>query len=446
MPFYYLYHMTNPEKIQQLERLYPIIDELSDKIHDGTITDEDTINQAVAYVDELLALFPIDFPPGSQIIQSATLEHWKFVILIKGMINGRNPRFHKPMLEQAHKCLAALPLKMPYEVTLWEREVIIAYTHAIGHNAILLETDPAQLESSRTILERGFELANETQYNYIKHTMVRLLLKLERQDDAFIIVKEMLSKYPDDTDFQQYKDKTEYTTWLTAHEQLLLTTQATLLASIESEKAAVTDQFIHPHHPLVQQYAPILNMIKQRMAEIRIRQFIKKLQEGSLITDKITRKFDFRTWSLSEIETFETTTGLTLPNEYKVCLMEIGSDRSAFFLMGKIPGLDELAGQIQRVNKPSPVTRQPIWPMAEEQFPDDGCLFMGMSWELSHLYLVMGGPFAGEVWSDYYERDEKKLYWESASIHRTHFLGFVAESLLVKLVGYENAPLEGDWM
>ena len=207
------------------------------------------------------------------------------------------------------------------------------------------------------------------------------------------------------------------------------------LQAITEEQTKVTDHFINPAHPLVQQHAAALNLIKQRMVVVRLKRVFAKKQKGEEVTDEYNERFYLRTWSVQELETFEKAWDLQLPREYKVYLMEIGSGGGAgYFQMGEIGGVDCLkAEELEKLKKSFPITPDKIhdvgnyygvkaWVYPDSErwkaagiFQDDmqmlfglpvntditdGCLLFACSKGQNDLYVIGNGVFEDEVWSD----------------------------------------------
>ena len=188
-------------------------------------------------------------------------------------------------------------------------------------------------------------------------------------------------------------------------------------------------------------------------------------------------EFALGRWSTEELSAFETINGITLPDEYKVYLMEVGSGGPAYFQMDDVPGVDYLTDEdIDTLKKPFPITSDKshdigtdvnsrVYPDEEEWadilggnmeerfgLPDgagitDGCILLGYSGSANELYLVANGEFEGEVWVDTLQYGaEAGGCFGAASAKRLKFLEFVAGSLQATLVGYDNVSEQGDWL
>jgi hypothetical protein len=521
--------MTNSEKIIAFKRLYVAAYTLC--INTGKLISENKLNEqdvdkAITCMDEMIALLPISFPVNEMAFRSSALminlkdpedepretvlqndgrtqyihpedtvvvyestllvaledwkfSHWNYIVVIAPEKSSRTK--YKPfMLEQAEKCLALFPHKDTHGS--WMDNMIIVYSNQIGWCACEDEKDPVKLEQALNTVARGFKLSNWRNHKYIKETMTDLLLKLNRYEEAYVIIAEGLVENADSPYFQQVKNDERYIRWAAAEERRKEEIHNAFLKAVSDEQAKETDQFIYPNHSLVQQHAAILNLIKQRMIAIRMRRIHNKIQKKEEITDSYMECFELRRWSLQELEAFEEKNDLQLPAEYKVYLMEIGSDGEAdYFNEDVIPGIDCLhTAAIDNLKKPFPITADKIhdvdnfygvkawvYPDSEKWkstglFQEDmevlfglpehtrithGCMFLANSSAQNELYLIGNGEFENEVWVDALQYGaEARGFFGAASSERLKLLEFIAESLLATWDGIMNASDAGDWM
>ncbi|SEW34705.1 hypothetical protein SAMN05428988_4193 [Chitinophaga sp. YR573] len=523
--------MTNSEKILAFKRLYVAAYTLcanTEKLISENKLNEQDVDKAITCMDEMIALLPISFPvngmaftsaalminlkdpedePKETMVQndggtryirpenivvvyestlSLVLEDWKFshwnYIVVNAQEKSSRTKYKPFMLEQAEKCLALIPLKDTDAYGSWMDDMIIVYSNQIGWCASEDEEDPVKLEKALDIVARGFKLSNWRKHKYIKETMTDLLLKLNRYEEAYVIVAEGLVEDADNPYFQHVKNDERYIRWVAAETQRKEEIHNAFLKAVSDEQAKETDQFIYPGHPLVQQHAAILNLIKQRMIAIRMRRIHNKIQKKEEVTDSYMERFELRKWSLQELEVFEETNDLQLPTEYKIYLMEIGSGGGGgYFNVDEISGIDYLRTEaIDNLKKPFPITATKIhdvgnslgvkawvYPDSEKWkstglfqedmetlfgLPDkaditDGCMLLAYSRGQNELYLIGNGEFENEVWVDALQYGaEARGSFGAASSKRLKFLEFMAESLLSRWVGNENASDTGDWM
>ena len=525
--------MTNSEKTLAFKRLFVAVDIMMVNINRGLhnkILNEADVDKAISDIDEMIALLPIPvtgemnaisepvllinpkdpdeepkekkkkengmtkyvIPEGIIVLRESnllfTLEHWKFMVFncvtVAAPEESSIQKYKPLMLAQADKCLGFFPSRTnlyPHEM-----DKVILYSNQIGWYAFLDEQDPVKLEKALTILEDGAKHSNWYDRKYIKDTYVRLLLKLGKEEVAFSIVAEAFEQDENYPDFQDLKNNEQYLRWeegdIKRKKEAAIQKEKEKEAfrkTIKAEQKKVKDQFIAPDHPLVQQHAAILNVIKQRMVAIRL--ILLNDAEPDEIDD-YNADFALHTWSVKDLETFETKHALQLPEEYKVYLMEIGSGGGAYFWQNGIEGLAAInKKEITRMKKHFPVTSDKIhdienfykvkaWVYPEDEewidegvFPEgtdmetlfglpdgaeliDGCLLLGNSAARNALYLIMNGEFKGEVWSDRLEYGaEVRGCFGAASTKRLKLLEFIAESLLAREKNASGSD-QGDWM
>lgn len=73
---------------------------------------------------------------------------------------------------------------------------------------------PAELAKANTVVSEAIDYIRGPQDYYIYDTLVRILLKQEKHEQAYQIVKEVLAEVPDFRDFQDLKSDTGYLSWL----------------------------------------------------------------------------------------------------------------------------------------------------------------------------------------------------------------------------------------
>jgi Leucine-rich repeat (LRR) protein len=77
-----------------------------------------------------------------------------------------------------------------------------------------LTSDKSELEKALAIVQKGVDLIQGEEDYYIYDTQVRILLKLERKEEAYQIVKRILAQSPGFGDFQDIKQGTDYNNWV----------------------------------------------------------------------------------------------------------------------------------------------------------------------------------------------------------------------------------------
>jgi Leucine-rich repeat (LRR) protein len=100
------------------------------------------------------------------------------------------------------------------ELGKFHEEVCRFASNTVAWKMHLLTSDKAELEKALAIVQKGVDYIEREAHYYIYDTQVRILLKLERKEEAYQIVKRILALSPDFGDFQDIKQGTDYNNWL----------------------------------------------------------------------------------------------------------------------------------------------------------------------------------------------------------------------------------------
>lgn len=496
--------MPNPEKTQQLRRLYVAAQNLTRDIESlavSKIVKEDNVNEAISMIDDMLALLPFPFPKGKLIINpqnpeeeptkmtektvalyEATaipyLEHMKFRILnithYYTQDTALRERLKPREIAQASRCVDLIPPQLE-NLKAWQKEMVVLSAGQLAYYTEQETPDLARLERPFHFLKMVYHIADWKTFGFIKGNLASYYLKFGQQEEAFKIIEEGLVLCPDKSVFKEYETNEAYHAWAAGRPPF----QAPPPPPPPVEAPIIIPPFIYPDHPLVKQHADMLNRIRELMGK-HYQQAVKSwLKKDLEIDDDFNERYVTRKWTLEELEAFEARTGIRLPGEYKVYLMEIGTDNRRYFMMSDVPGIDTIKEeQIEAIKKPFPITAGKLHdvghPLAEKGWvypyltelagrfngdmetlfglPEgtaftDGCLFLGYSQGQNELHLIMNGEFEGEVWSDTLQYStEANGCFGPASIKKLKLLEFAAESMLARTVGIFYASEDGDWL
>lgn len=496
--------MPNPEKTQQFRRLYATTSHLIRNVESAAISNivkEDEVNDVITRIEDMLALLPFPFPEGKLIVNpddpedapkkmtettvalyEATaipfLEYCKFRIL--NITHNYTPdtslkeRLKPRELAQINRCMELYPQELD-NLRSWQKEMMTYSAYQLAYYTAQGTQDLAILERPFHFLKLADQVADWNKFGFLKGILASYYLKFGQQEAAFKIVEEGLVLSPKQPDLQEYRTNEAYLAWAAGRPPY----QAPPPPPPPAEVPVEIPPFRYPHYPLVKQHARILNKIKKQMGKCYQNDAASWLKKELDVDDDFNERYVSRKWSLEELEAFEASTGIRLPDEYKVYLMEIGTNNRIYFMISDVPGIDQIKEeQFEAIKKPFPITADKVHnvghPLAEKGwiFPDatsladqfegdmgtlfglppgatftDGCLYLGDSWGHNELYLVMNGEFEGEVWSDTLQHvTEANGCFGPASIKKLKLLEFVAESMLAKSVGIFKASEDGDWL
>jgi tetratricopeptide (TPR) repeat protein len=96
----------------------------------------------------------------------------------------------------------------------FHKEVCRFASNTVAWKMHLLTSDKTELEKALAIVQKGVDHVELEEHYYIYDTQVRILLKLERKEEAYRIVKRILALSPGFGDFQDIKQGTDYNNWL----------------------------------------------------------------------------------------------------------------------------------------------------------------------------------------------------------------------------------------
>ncbi|MDJ1498338.1 hypothetical protein QNI19_35720 [Cytophagaceae bacterium DM2B3-1] len=502
------------EIIQNIDTLLTMLSSLSyvkiDERNNGlpiNLNDAEDI-PSPPYAKEIYILYQ----SNAQIV----LEDWKFriwkTILDKYPDDLRYRKLYlEALLTQAEKCVDIFSSLGEQVWIEWQKDMLSQQANTVGWLSYLYISDKDRLEHALMVLEKGYVVAGFTHLDwdnrkYIHDTKARLLLKLNREDEAYAIIYQTLTAHPEHTDFDDLKETEPYLQWIQKKKQQEKAAikkakddKKAFEQLVKEEQTKVVNQFLNPAHPLVVQHTDVLNLIKQRMVAVRLRkQYYESGWEKmrNQVDSASETDYSLKPWSEKQIATYQTKHEIQLPDELKVYLMEIGEGGGSYFCWGNPIVMEKKKNAIQILKTPFPITADKIhdinhywkikaWVMLDYYFEGEedegdgveelikylkrkkilhrgntlqelfaidgshelGCLFLGYSDSQDGLYLVMNGEFEGEVWVDTLQYSiEEGGCFGAATPERRKFLSFIAGSLLANAEGYANASEEGAWL
>lgn len=115
------------------------------------------------------------------------------------------------IIEQSRYTLSLVPAatELPYY-----KEIVRACCNSVAWNMAELATGNDQLKQALTILQQGIDLIEMPEQFFLYDTQVRILLKLGQKEEAYRIVRNVLTLLPDFSDFQDIKQEANYKNWL----------------------------------------------------------------------------------------------------------------------------------------------------------------------------------------------------------------------------------------
>lgn len=315
--------------------------------------------QVIAYIDALLEL-------GGDPL---TLNDRKFTLwnYIASFAADKQiiAKYKSLALAQAQKCIDEY---LTADKRAHLADIFTLQANQIGRFALEDEEDKAQQLTANAYMTRVAHLADWGHHTYFKNTHAHLLLKIGYAEEAYLIIAAAPAS---DAGFNE----------LRRHREIRYIVEKKKLVYDEEKQHLV--QFKYPAHPLVREHAESIIAIRHRMIVLEPGQVLK-------------------TYTPDDIELFEKQSGMSLPDEFKVYLMELGSGGEGGYFISNIPGLEEIPSE------------------------DKEKIFIGMSIHETEVFLLKNG----EVWADLSP-------WEMvigdpfqpATVPTLNFLAFIAGSL-----------------
>lgn len=96
----------------------------------------------------------------------------------------------------------------------FHEEVTRITANSVAWQMHVISDKQEDLERALEIILKGVAFIESDAHYYIHDTQVRILLKLGRKEEAYQVVKRILTQAPDFDDFQDIKRDAEYTAWL----------------------------------------------------------------------------------------------------------------------------------------------------------------------------------------------------------------------------------------
>lgn len=100
------------------------------------------------------------------------------------------------------------------ELGAFQKENYRVAGNGLAWNQMELSTNNQDLETALDNIEYAVENIESPEHYYILDTKVRILLKLKREQEAFVIVKNVLDEMPSFGDFQDFHNNLTYKKWL----------------------------------------------------------------------------------------------------------------------------------------------------------------------------------------------------------------------------------------
>jgi hypothetical protein len=187
------------------------IKKIESKIEGGNLSDDQAIKL---------------FKQVAELITTNEYEYQKIYALYRIMfINAKDENKVNEIIESARQCLDVMQPKIQSgsimhftETGKFYQEVIRYSTNAIAWYSHLKTDDRKTLTELLDVVSLGCNYTNGPEHFYIFDTKVRILLKLNRKEEAYRIVYDCLKKYKHFSDFADLKMEKDFILWKNRYE------------------------------------------------------------------------------------------------------------------------------------------------------------------------------------------------------------------------------------
>jgi Leucine-rich repeat (LRR) protein/predicted DNA-binding WGR domain protein len=127
-------------------------------------------------------------------------------------------QIRQDLITQGKQTLALVPDMIWHYTDLgkFHEEVVRIASNSVAWNMMVVATaekNTEMLQEALTIVEKGCQYVEQESQYFILDTKVRILLLLGQKEEAYAIVKRILSQVPSFGDFQDFKKNKDYLAW-----------------------------------------------------------------------------------------------------------------------------------------------------------------------------------------------------------------------------------------
>ncbi|MBO9202537.1 MULTISPECIES: SMI1/KNR4 family protein [Niastella] len=119
--------------------------------------------------------------------------------------------FRAQLIEHAQQALALTPINSGND---YYNNIIRSASNALAWHMTVNTQQKDLLEKGLTIVQQGIDQIETSQHYFIYDTQVRILLKLDRKEEAYRIVHRVTTEVPGFSDFQDFTNNEEYQGWV----------------------------------------------------------------------------------------------------------------------------------------------------------------------------------------------------------------------------------------
>lgn len=210
---------ADSEDVKQWQAMNTLIKEANALM--GAKSDKEKLQQSLKKYDEVLAFFS-----SGKVVDEYNLlyahygkayAYYHLTANHAGSISAEEMlAFNEAAIQHGLRTLDLVPAMIWHFTDLgkFHEEVSRFAANTVAWKMHLLTNDTSELEKALAIVQKGVEHIQREEHFYIYDTQVRILLKLERKEEAYQIVKRILAQSPNFGDFQDIKQHADYNNWV----------------------------------------------------------------------------------------------------------------------------------------------------------------------------------------------------------------------------------------
>lgn len=210
---------ADAEDVKQWQAMNNAIKEANSLM--GAKSDKEKLQQSLKKYDEVLAFFS-----SGKVVDEYNLlyayyrkayAYYHLTANHTGSISAEDMlALNQAAIQHGLRTLELVPALIWHFTDLgkFHEEVSRFAANMVAWKMHLLTSEKSELEKALAIVQKGVDHIQREEHYYIYDTQVRILLKLERKEEAYQIVKRILALSPGFGDFQDLKQHADYNDWV----------------------------------------------------------------------------------------------------------------------------------------------------------------------------------------------------------------------------------------
>jgi tetratricopeptide (TPR) repeat protein len=182
----------------------------------GNTKDKVKLQKALELYDEVIEYFRTGKVVDDHFLLNANeLKVWTYSYLLgycrQELTAAEIFSLQQAVIEQSQHTLTLVPANSNHH---YHKKVMRVVCNALAWYMAESAQQKEVLENALEVVQRGIDHIETEQDCFLYDTQVRILLKLERTEEAYQIIHNILGLLPDFADFQEFKSDEGYNAWL----------------------------------------------------------------------------------------------------------------------------------------------------------------------------------------------------------------------------------------